>query len=139
MTDTSLKKPQILIVDDAQAHRFILKNIILDMGYQPILAESGQQALEVFSECLPDLVLLDISMPDLDGFEVSRRIKQNPIAKDIPIIFISGFEAPEDIVKLFEVGGVDYVIKPFVPEVVKARVGVQLKLADAMKKLSEME
>lgn len=138
MEETSMHKSRILIVDDAETHRFILRNIVAEMGYQPILAESGVQALRVLPRCNPALVLLDISMPEMDGFEVCRQIKENPDTRNLPVIFISGFENSEDIIRVFAVGGEDYVLKPFVPEVVKARVGVHLKLAEAMKKLSEI-
>lgn len=138
MDEKSMQKSRILIVDDAETHRFILRNIIMEMGYQPVLAESGTQALRVLPRCNPILILLDISMPEMDGFEVCRQIKENPDTRNIPVIFISGFENSEDIVKVFEVGGEDYVVKPFVPEVVKARVGVHLKLAETMKQLSEI-
>ncbi|MCH5264907.1 MAG: response regulator [Lachnospiraceae bacterium] len=138
MEGTSSQKSRILIVDDAESHRFILRNIIMEMGYQPVLAESGAQALKVFSRCNPELVLLDVSMPEMDGFEVCRRLKGNSDTRNVPVIFISAFENSEDIARAFEMGGEDYVTKPFIPEVVKARVSVRLKLAEAMKRLSEM-
>ena len=138
MEAANSQKPRILIVDDAEGHRFMLRNIIMDMGYQPVLAESGAQALKAFPRCNPELVLLDVSMPEMDGFEVCRRLKESSDMKDVPVIFVSAFEDAKDIVKVFEAGGKDYVTKPFIPEVIKARVGVYLKLAEAMKKLSEM-
>lgn len=139
MEEKSLQKSHILIVDDAETHRFLLRNIIMEMGYQPVLAESGAQALKVFPRCSPALVLLDISMPEMDGYEVCRRLREDPDARDIPIIFTSAFENPEEIIKVFEAGGTDYVMKPFIPEVIKARAGVHLKLAEAMQKLTERE
>lgn len=139
MEEKSLQKSHILIVDDAETHRFLLRNIILDMGYQPVLAENGAQALKVFPRCNPALVLLDISMPEMDGYEVCRRLREDPNARDIPIIFTSAFENTEEMIKVFEAGGTDYVMKPFIPEVIKARVGVHLKLAEAMQKLAERE
>lgn len=138
MEGKSLRKSHILIVDDAETHRFILRNIVMEMGYQPVLAENGTQALRVLPRCNPALILLDISMPEMDGFEVCRQIKENPDTRSIPVIFISGFENSEDIIKVFAAGGEDYVTKPFVPEVVKARVGVHMKLAETMKRLSEI-
>ena len=138
MEETGLQKSRILIVDDAETHRFVLRNIVMDMGCLPVLAESGEQALKAFPRCNPALVLLDVSMPEMDGFEVCRRLKENPDTKDVPVIFVSGFEDPGDIARVFETGGADYVTKPFIPEVVKARVGVHLQLAEALKKLSEM-
>lgn len=128
----------ILIVDDAEAHRFILRNIIMEMGCQPILAESGMQALKILPRCNPKLILLDIAMPEIDGYEVCRWLKENPDTRDIPVIFMSAFEDPEDITRVFDTGGADYVTKPFIPEVVRARVGVYLNLAEAREKLSEM-
>lgn len=128
----------ILIVDDAEAHRFILRNIIMEMGCQPILAESGMQALKILPRCNPKLILLDIAMPEIDGYEVCRWLKENPDTRDIPVIFMSAFEDTEDITRVFDTGGADYVTKPFIPEVVRARVGVYLNLAEAREKLSEM-
>ena len=137
MNQTNMQQARILIVDDAEGQRFILRNIITDMGYQPILAESGEQALKVIPRCNPQLILLDVSMPEMDGFEVCQRLKENPDTKDVPVIFISGFENAEEIAKVFEVGGEDYVTKPFIPEEIKARVGIHMKLIEAMRKLSE--
>lgn len=125
--------PRILIVDDVKANRFVLKNIIADMGYEPVLAENGVQALKIFQVCNPQLILLDISMPEMDGYEFCGIMKNNPATRDIPIVFISAFDEPQDIIKGFNVGGEDYITKPFIPEVVKARVGVHLKLSEANK------
>lgn len=139
MSENDMQSLRILIVDDAEGQRFILRNIMMEMGYQPVLAESGEQALKVIPRCNPQMILLDVSMPEMDGFEVCRRLKENPDTKDIPVLFISAFEDAEEIAKVFETGGEDYVTKPFVPEVIKARVGVRMRLAEAMKKLSELE
>ena len=133
------QKARILVVEDAENHRFMLRNIILEMGCQPVLAESGEQALKVFSRCDPKLVLLDVSMPGMDGLEVCRKMKEDPDMREVPVIFVSGFEYDEEITKVFEVGGEDYIQKPFIPEVVKARVGVHLKLAEAKGQLFQME
>ncbi|MBQ9765592.1 MAG: response regulator [Lachnospiraceae bacterium] len=129
--------PKILIVDDVESNRFILKNIIEDMGCQPILAENGVQALKVCAHCSPQLILLDISMPEMDGYEFCGIMKDNPATRSIPIIFISAFDETKDIVKGFELGGEDYVTKPFIPEVIKSRVGVHLKISDMNKNLVE--
>lgn len=135
METEAMEKLRILIVDDAETHRFILRNIVMEMGYQPVLAETGTQALRIFPRCNPGLVLLDVSMPEMDGFEVCRRLKENPDTAGVPIIFISGFEDSQEIERVFEAGGADYVTKPFVPQVVKARVGVYMKLAEAERRL----
>lgn len=122
---------RIMIVDDVEANRFILRNIIVDMGHQPVLAENGVQALKIIEHIMPHLILLDVSMPQMDGFEFCEIIKADPKTRDIPVIFISAFDEPEDVIKGFNVGGEDYVTKPFIKEVVKARVNVHLKLSDA--------
>ena len=129
---------RILIVDDVEANRYILRNIISDMGYQPILAENGVQALKIMEKCIPNLILLDISMPEMDGYELCGIIKQNPDMKDIPVIFISAYDEPSDIVKGFSLGGEDYITKPFISEVVKARVDLHLKLNETSKNLMEI-
>lgn len=128
----------ILIVDDLEANRIILEEIIKNMGYHPVSAESGEQALEMIKECQPQLVLSDISMPGMDGYELCRLIKGNKKTRDIPVIFISAYDNPKDIVGGFTLGGADYITKPFISEVVQARVGVHLRLSEAQKELMEM-
>lgn len=128
---------KILIVDDVEANRLILKDIIEQMGYQPVLAENGNQALKIVSRIWPQLIVLDIAMPEMDGFEFCRIMKNDPKTREIPIIFISAYDNSEDVVKCFNLGGEDYVTKPFVPEIVKARVGLHLKLYEAKKELMQ--
>lgn len=129
---------RILIVDDVESNRFILKEIIEQMGYSPVLAENGKQALRIVDRIWPQLIILDIAMPEMDGFEFCQIMKSDPKTRDIPIIFISAYDTPQDVVKCFELGGEDYIIKPFVPEVVKARVGLHLKLYEANRESAEM-
>ena len=129
--------PRVLIVDDVETNRFILRDVILDMGNYPILAENGLQALKIVQHIKPQLMILDIAMPEMDGFEVCRKLKEDPLTRDIPIIFISAYDEPGDIVKGFEIGCEDYIVKPFIPEVVKARVGAHLKLNDVNTKMKE--
>ena len=128
---------RILIIDDVEANRFILRNIIADMGHQPVLAENGIQGLKIMERIVPDLILLDISMPEMDGFELADILKQDIKRRHIPIIFISAMDEPQDIVKGFEAGGADYVTKPFIQEVVKSRVDVHLKMAEMNQDLLE--
>lgn len=135
---TNKEMPRILIVDDVEANRFVLRDIIADMGCQPILTENGVQALKMIKHIKPQLIILDIAMPEMDGYEVCRSIKGNPDTREIPIIFISAFDNPADIVKGFEQGSEDYITKPFIPEVVKARVGMHLKLYEANRSVMEM-
>ncbi|MBO5303290.1 MAG: response regulator [Lachnospiraceae bacterium] len=130
--------PRILIVDDVEANRFILRDIISEMGYQPVLTEKGTQALKMVQHMKIHLIILDIAMPEMDGYEVCRQLKEDPATREIPVIFISAFDEPADIVKGFSIGGEDYVTKPFIPEVVKARVDMHLKLSEANRSMMEM-
>lgn len=132
---TNLSK--ILIIDDVDANRFVLRDIIADMGYQPVLAENGIQALDIINHLWPQLIISDIAMPEMTGYELCEILKKDPKTRDIPIIFISAFDNPEDVVQGFNVGGEDYITKPFLPEVVKARVGLHLKLCETNRELSE--
>lgn len=135
---TGKEKPRILIVDDVEGNRFVLRDIISDMGYQPILTENGVQALKMVQHIKPQLLILDVAMPQMDGYEVCERLKANVETKEIPIIFISAFDDPSDIVKGFASGCEDYITKPFIPEVVKARVGMHLKLSEANRSIQEV-
>ena len=128
----------VLIVDDIETNRLILEEIIKDMGCAPILAESGEEALELAKKILPELVLSDISMPGMDGYELCRQLKKDTDTNQIPVVFISAFDDPMDIVEGFLIGGEDYITKPFIPEVVQARVGVHLRLHEAKNELMEM-
>ncbi len=130
--------PRILIVDDVEANRFILRDVITEMGYRPILTENGVQALKMVMHLRPQLIILDIAMPEMDGYEVCTKIKENPDTREIPIIFISAFDDPSDVVKGFSFGGEDYITKPFIPEVVKARVSMHLKMHEANRRMAEM-
>lgn len=129
---------RILIVDDVEENRFVLRDIIRDMGYLPILTENGVQALRMMERFRPQLVISDVAMPEMDGYELCRHIKENADMRDIPIVFISAFDEPADIVQGFNLGGEDYITKPFIPEVVKARVGVHLKLAETNRNMMEI-
>ncbi len=129
---------RILIVDDVEANRFVLRDIVFEMGYQPILTENGVQALKMIQHIKPQLIILDVAMPQMDGYEVCQCLKSNPETRDIPIVFISAFDNPEDVVKGFSLGGEDYITKPFIPEVVKVRIGTHLKLYDSNRRMQEM-
>ncbi len=136
--NTDRDAAKILIVDDVEANRFTLRDIITDMGYQAILTENGEQALKIVSRFQIQLIISDIAMPVMDGYELCKKIKENPDTREIPIIFISAFDDPADIVKGFALEGEDYITKPFIPEVVRARVQVHLKLYEATLGLQEI-
>jgi two-component system, sensor histidine kinase and response regulator len=120
--------PNILIVDDIPANLRILSEILKSVGYKVRPVPNGMLALQVAEKEKPDLILLDIMMPDMDGYEVCRRIKANPFLNDIPIIFISALNETNDVVTALKSGGVDYVTKPFQAEEVIARVYTHVKL-----------
>lgn len=130
-------KKTILIVDDSRFNIKMLSDILKDKLYNIVIAESGEEALEIVEVNKPDLILLDIMMPEIDGFKVCRRLKQNEQTASIPIIFISGLDKSSDIVKGFQVGAVDYIVKPFQKEVVLARVNTHLKLNETQNKLKK--
>lgn len=112
----------ILIVDDTPINLRVLAKILSDRGYKVRKALNGQIALTACQTLLPDVILMDIMMPDMDGYEVCKRLKSDPKTQDIPVIFISALEDEWDKVKAFKSGGSDYITKPFQIEEVLARV-----------------
>ena len=119
---------RILLIEDAPANIQALSAILKEQGYQISIATSGQQALELLARVRPDLILLDIMMPGIDGFETCRRIKASTTWREIPIIFLTAKTETADIVRGFEVGAVDYVAKPFNAHELLARVRTHLAL-----------
>ncbi len=136
-TQSNPSIPNILIVDDVPANLNVLGNILEEEGYKVRPVLSGLMALQVSEKEKPDLILLDIMMPDMDGFEVCRMIKENNNLNDVPIIFISALNDSNDIVKALTSGGADYITKPFRAEEVKARVATHLKIYQQRKVLQE--
>ncbi len=131
---SSLSEKRILVVDDVPANLDILVNVLGGL-YQVSAATNGIQALEAIGKEKPDLVILDILMPRMDGYEVCKRIKKDPGLKDIPVLFVTSLSREGDETRGFELGAVDYIIKPFSPSVVSARVKTHLELAQARKEL----
>ena len=132
-----VRNASILIVDDTIYNIQLLSLMLIRQGYKVYQATSGLEALDKVKEQLPDIILLDIRMPDINGYEVCTRLKSNPITKDIPIIFISSIEEPSEKVEAFSVGGVDYISKPFQLIEVLARIETHLRLCSLQKKLQE--
>lgn len=128
------KKHNILIVDDTKTNVDILIEL-LGESYGVIPATSGESALSILKILSVDLILLDIMMPNMDGFEVCKKILSNPHTKDIPIIFITAKTDENDIEKAYEIGGSDYILKPFRPKELLAKVKRELKLQDLIKDL----
>ncbi|MFQ5617083.1 MAG: response regulator [Anaerolineales bacterium] len=130
------KKPAvILVVDDTIANLQVLVTMLDGQGYRTRPVDSGALALRAARSSPPDLILLDIMMPGMDGFEVCRRLKTDEQTRDVPVIFISALDAIEDKVRGFAAGGVDYVTKPFQVEEVLARVETHLALRNLQKRL----
>jgi PAS domain S-box-containing protein len=127
---------EILIVDDMPSSAQMLSEMLEDKGYKGRTALSGKLALQLVQDNLPDLILLDIDMPEMDGFEVCEQLKNDDNLKEIPVIFISSMSETLDKVKAFQVGGVDYVEKPFRVEEVFARIETHLKMRMLQRELS---
>ena len=123
----------ILIVDDTPKNIQVIGNILEEKGYKINIALNGLQAIKTAEEIKPDLILLDIIMPKMDGFETCARLKTLDSTKDIPVIFLSAKAESEDIIKGFQTGGVDYITKPFNREELLARIGTHLELQENRK------
>jgi two-component system, sensor histidine kinase and response regulator len=137
MNEPDAARATILIVDDQPENLEVLSKI-LQPCYRVRAARSGEQALRaVGTDPKPELVLLDIMMPGLNGYEVCERLKDNKHLAEIPVIFLSALDETEDKVKAFQVGGVDYITKPFHPDEVEARVRTHLKLRELQRELKE--
>lgn len=133
----SPKIANILVVDDNPQNLRLLIAILSMRGYKVRPAPSGALALQSAFSILPDLILLDIMMPEMDGYEVCQKLKENELTKDIPVIFISAIDATSDKVKAFELGAVDYITKPFHTEEILARVNTHISLRRTQKLLEE--
>jgi diguanylate cyclase (GGDEF)-like protein len=125
----------VMIVDDNPNNLKVLGSMLQQAGYKVRPALSGDMALRSLQTGLPDVVLLDIRMPLMDGYEVCRRMKEDPKLRDVPVIFISALQDMEDKVHAFQAGGVDYIVKPFQLEEVLVRVRTHLDLAQARRQL----
>ena len=130
MTLVTAEKKVILVVDDVPANIDVLSEI-LRPTYQVKVATNGSMALKIVRASMPpDLILLDIMMPEMDGYEVCRQLKANPATRNIPVIFVTAMDEVGDETKGFEFGAVDYITKPVSPPIVSARVKTQLALLD---------
>lgn len=122
-----IENKTVLIVDDTSDNLMLLSEVLKD-EYIVKVSNSGDKAIQIALKTPPDLVLLDVMMPGMDGYSVCQKLKENEVTQSIPVIFISALSAPMDIAAAFEAGGVDYITKPFQPTEVKARVKVHLEL-----------
>jgi CheY-like chemotaxis protein len=130
------KRPTVLVVDDNPANLNLLHKLLKEQ-YRIKLANSGIKALQLATSAPPDMVLLDVMMSGMDGYEVCRQLKANPLTRAIPIIFITAKAETEDEVQGLALGAADYLTKPVIPSIVKARVHTQLALQQAHLELEE--
>lgn len=137
LVPSKAKTYEILVVDDILTNLHLLSDILTNHGYKVRPASSGHLALKSVAVGLPDLILLDVKMPGMDGYEVCRILKDDEDKNRIPIIFISALDEPTDKVRGFNLGGVDYITKPFQPEEVLARVESHLNISNMQAQLKE--
>ncbi|MBL9210451.1 MAG: response regulator [Opitutaceae bacterium] len=130
-----MSKPIVLVVDDTPAALGVVCDALRARGVRVLLAENGAAARAVLARVTPDLVLLDVMMPGEDGFTVCTALKAEPAGRDLPVIFLTAVDAPDQKVRAFAAGAVDYVTKPVHVAELVARVGAQLELRDAHRKL----
>ncbi|MBQ7834624.1 MAG: response regulator, partial [Ruminiclostridium sp.] len=125
----------ILIVDDNKANLTVAKTALSDI-YKTTAVISGAQALKFLEKNIPDVILLDINMPEMDGFEVMEKIRENPECVNIPVVFLTADNDPETEQKCFDAGALDFIAKPFVTAVMRSRIGRILELEELRKSLA---
>jgi len=128
MSDNRRENEALLLVDDNPTNLQVLYQTLETTGCKLLVAKNGETALSIAQKAAPDLILLDIMMPGIDGFEVCRRLKNDPATADIPVIFLSALSDTKDKVQGLQLGAVDYVSKPFQPDEVIARVNTHLTI-----------
>ena len=126
---------KILIIDDMPKNIQMAMNMLKHEGYHMFYAKSASMAMPLIKKHAFTLILLDIMMPETDGFEFCKLLKSSSSTKDIPILFLSGKDSVEDIQKAYEVGGTDYIIKPFIDIELKTKVAMHTQLAELKKAL----
>ena len=126
-----LKNHTILIIEDNPNNLAVIVEYLEEVGFKIVVARNGEMGLKRAQLAQPGIILLDVMMPGIDGFETCRRLKADEKTCDIPVIFMTALDSPEDKLKGFEVGGVDYITKPIRAEILKARIHTQLQLRDA--------
>ena len=135
MNDRNTQHATVLVVDDDLTNLEVLLHSLSEAGFKILIAENGERALQQAEVAQPDILLLDVLMPGLDGFETCQRLKANDETKDIPVIFMTALSEVVDKVKGFDVGGVDYITKPLQHEEVIARLNTHLTLRDQQRQL----
>ena len=131
------KKYNVLIIDDTPKNIQVVGNFLQNEGYVLSFATTGEEAMNILSKEIPDIILLDVIMPEINGFDLCEKIKSIDEYKKIPILFLTIKTDSESIIKGFDSGGVDYITKPFNPHELLARIKTHLKLTDVQKELEE--
>jgi DNA-binding NtrC family response regulator len=127
---------QILVVDDTPANLDLLSQVLEAKGYRVLAAGTGETALTVAAHARPDLIMLDVMMPNLDGYATCRKLKEDPATREIPVLFISAHDRTENLVEGFRAGGVDYIAKPFDPDEILIRVQTHLRISRLARELA---
>jgi sigma-B regulation protein RsbU (phosphoserine phosphatase) len=138
-TDSRAEAERILLVDDNPTNLQVLFQTLEGRGYNLLVAKDGETALTIVKKALPELILLDIMMPGIDGYEVCRQLKENPATRDIPVIFLSALGDTKDKVRGLDLGAVDYISKPFQTDEVIARVNTHLTIHRLQQQLQEQK
>lgn len=131
------KRPTILIVDDEKMTRVLLAKMIEGIGYEPLLCDGAKEALEQLNKELPDLIVSDVAMPEMDGYTFCEHIKKEPRTKDIPFIFVSAVISDKEKIKGLKLGAVDYITKPYIKEEVQIRIQTHMKLRHMQEQLEQ--
>lgn len=132
-----MNKATILLVDDSPTNLQVLLNYLKETGFETLIARSGEGALRQVEYAQPDIILLDVMMPGIDGFETCRRLKQNEATRDIPVLFMTALSETVDKIRGFKAGGVDYITKPLQHEEVLARINTHLTIRKLQQQLQE--
>ena len=132
--DHDFSRYNILAVDDIPLNLLLVQKMLVRYNFKMRTAANGQQALDAVAEEKPDLILLDLMMPGIDGFEVIRRLRENPKTADIRIVILSALNSNEDVVKGFNLGANDFIVKPIIMEKLLSCVVTQLQMVEASKK-----
>src|SRR5512143_1794480 len=135
---TGRPETKTLLVDDNTANLQVLRETLEPLGCKMLIAKSGASALSIIEKAVPDLVLLDIMMPEMDGYEVCRRLKAGAATRHVPVIFLSALGDTEDEARGLVLGAVDYITKPINPDLVRARVRNHLELKQHQDHLEEL-
>lgn len=134
---SSPAKNRVLVVDDVPANLSLLLDSLSDAGHEVLVAESGRSALSLLAHTTPDLVLMDLVMPEIDGVATCRKLKERPECVEVPVIFMTAIDEPAQKLRAFEAGAVDYITKPVYPPEVLARVAAHLKIRALQQSLAD--